>query len=125
MRERQGEASDHLKVFEKMFLSHLRKAAVAGVRNAARKGFRGLSCKDHGTKTWESGVRACNKFSRYVDSASRVHISDSKQPLRWTAAVESQAVPLLARCKKQTLRDSAKLEHTHIYCAHTQESTQK
>ena len=36
-------------------------------------------------------------LSRYVDSASRIHISDSKQPLRWTAAVKSQAVPLLVK----------------------------
>ena len=30
-----------------------------------------------------------------MDSASKIHISDSKQPLRWTAAVKSQALLLL------------------------------
>ena len=51
-----------------------------------------------------------------MDSASRIHVSDSKQPLRWTAAVKSQAVPLLKNEERKTIHqdpcDSKGYTHT-------------
>ena len=69
-------------------MRRLLKAAVGNL-------FVGSSMKNHGNKKERIGQRGQQLVSRYVDSASRIHISDSKQPLRWTAAVKSQAVPLL------------------------------
>ena len=48
-----------------------------------------------------------------MDSASRIHISDSKQPLRWTAAVKSQAVPLLAKLKEKDRQHPLEQGLTH------------